>query len=54
MDICKLIIEEGVEANPTADNGCTPLHLATQEGHLDICKLICTNIDKKNPEYNSK
>ena len=31
-------------------NGETPLHWATQKGHLDICDLILNNVNDKNPK----
>ena len=37
------------EKNPRDCRGVTPLHLAADNGHLDIYKLIFENVDKKNP-----
>ena len=38
------------DKNPAADyDGLTPLHLAAQKGHLDVCKLIIPNIENRNP-----
>ena len=35
--------------NPENDFGETPLHLAAQEGHLDIFKHIVKPVTDKNP-----
>ena len=39
--------------NPKNNVGSTPLHLAAQSGHLDICKIIIDNIDDVSPEDNN-
>ena len=36
----------GVAAN---NGGVTPLHIAAEKGHFDICKLILENMEDKNP-----
>ena len=38
------------DKNPSSNNGCTPLHAAAQNGHLDIFKFIYENIPEKNPQ----
>ena len=38
------------DKNPKGDHGWTVLHYAAKAGHLDICKLIISNIDDKNPK----
>ena len=37
------------DKNPAKNNGATPLYLAAQEGHFDVCKLIMEKVDRKNP-----
>jgi len=37
------------EKNPKDEEDVTPLHLAAKSGHLDICKLLCSNLEEKNP-----
>ena len=49
-NICKKIIENVQDKNPSDENGWTPLHLATLFGHLKVCEYILENIDEKNPE----
>ena len=38
--ICEILIDELVQKNPTDSQGLTPLHLALQNGHQDICNMI--------------
>ena len=40
FEICKLIIETVDVKNPSNDQGDTPLSLATQSGHNEVCKLF--------------
>ena len=37
------------DINPANNYGETPLHCATKNGHLDICKFIIKNVTLKNP-----
>ena len=40
-----------MDKNPTETRaGYTPLHIAAQEGHLEICKLIVKYLIDKNPK----
>merc|ERR1711971_120564 len=42
------------DKNPaTKSDRLTPLHLAAQEGHVAICKLIMDNLKDKNPKCSS-
>ena len=34
--------------------GCTPLHLAANDGYLEICKFLIENLDDLNPYTNGK
>ena len=52
MEICKLIIENIGENNPTDNHGNTPLHYAANNSNLEMCKLIFQNIVDKNPRNN--
>ena len=35
--------------NPADKSGKTPLHMAAENGHLDVYSLICENANHKNP-----
>ena len=37
------------EKNPPNDEGVTPLHLAAENGHLNVCEYIMMRIEEKNP-----
>ena len=45
-----MIIENITEINPGDKYGKTPLHLAVEEGCLEIVELIIQNARDKNPE----
>ena len=38
------------DKNPKSIGNSTPLHQAALNGHLDVCELICNNVQNKNPE----
>ena len=47
--MCKLLIEEyKADVNLTDINGITPLHIASNSGHLEICKFLCKHVKDKN------
>ena len=37
------------DKNPADENGWTPLHIAAEQGHHDICQIIIENVETKNP-----
>ena len=43
------IFEQGGEINPSDDEGDTPLHIAAQEGYLNVCQAIMKQLIDKNP-----
>ena len=43
-EVFKIIFEEVEDKNPRDCLGMTPLHVAAQRGHLDICKIIMQEI----------
>ena len=52
-DICSLIIENSKEKNPAGVQGLTPLHEAARYGHLEVCRLIISNLEHDmNPADN--
>ena len=46
----ELILENVEEKNPKDSNSVTPLHLAAQMGHFEMCKLIIENVLERNPK----
>ena len=53
-DICSLIIGNSKEKNPAGVRGLTPLHEAARYGHLEVCRLIISNLEvKQNPAANN-
>ena len=57
-----LSVKEMIQVRNPCDNGCfwkdelgmTPLHLAAQEGHFEICQLFLQNVQNKNPKNNAQ
>ena len=39
----KILHENSNDINPIMRELITPVHLATQYGHFDVCKYICDN-----------
>ena len=45
------------DVNPICADGFTPLHIAAEKGHIEICQLILRNMSTemlKNPRNTSK
>jgi ankyrin repeat protein len=40
MDIANTLLDFGAKANAESKAGFSPLHLASQEGHVDMCHLL--------------
>jgi len=45
----KYIVTKTNDCNPANSWGHTPLHLAAERDHTDICRLIIDNVSDKNP-----
>ena len=46
-------MNENVKEENSKDNdGMTPLHLAAQNGHLEVTQLIMSNVHEKSPLSN--
>eukprot|EP00061_Rhincodon_typus_P004997 g23926.t1 len=42
MDIATTLLEYGADTNTVTKQGITPVHLAAQEGHVDMVSLLLT------------
>lgn len=42
MDIATTLLEYGADANAVTRQGIAPVHLASQEGHVDMVSLLLT------------
>lgn len=52
-DIVKSIIDGGVDINACTENGTTALHVAAQEGRIEMIDLLCKqdNINLNETDY---
>ena len=41
------------DKNSKSDHGDTPLHLASKQGHFEVCKVIMKQVTDKNPKGES-
>ena len=46
LEICKLVVRNVDNKNPSGRFGWTPLHIAARNGHLEICRFIIENLRK--------
>ena len=55
-EVFKLIFENAEDKNPRGSDGQTPLHIAAENGCLDICELIVKNpgVKDKNPRLENR
>lgn len=49
-DMCKELLKAGVDVNVLNDEGVGPLHVAVEEGHIDIVELLLDNVKGKSLE----
>ena len=38
MDVARLLIEAGADIDKARDDGCTPLYIASQKGHVEVAR----------------
>lgn len=50
MDIANTLLEYGAKPNAESKAGFTPLHLSSQEGHVDMSALLLENKGDANHE----
>ena len=50
LEICRFLIENIADKNPSNMNGTTALHVAAWFGQLEACKLIIEDAVDKNPQ----
>ena len=53
LKVCGLLLENIEEKNPVDKKGWTPLYLAAQNGHKEICQLIMEHFGMENSEKNT-
>ena len=50
MQIDNRELENLTDKNPKDNDGDTPLHLASKQGHFEVCKLILKHVSDTNPK----
>ena len=53
IKIIEEILQNFHEKNPNIMGKLTPLHAAAKNGHMNICRMIASHLDDKNPRTNS-
>jgi len=51
LKVCQFLIENHHNNNPANDFGITPLHVASEKGHLQVCKLILEPMIDKDSKF---
>jgi ankyrin repeat protein len=49
VKIAKLLLEKGAYTRAADNDGWTPLHRPSQNGHAEVAKLLCRNIIRSKP-----
>ena len=49
MDVCKLLIENGMDKDLKDPTGSTPLHAAAYHGQFDVCNYLIEKSAQINP-----
>ena len=49
LEVCKLIMDNITDKNPTNMEGETPFHFAAKKGQLAVCQFMLENLSDKNP-----
>src|SRR5258708_37306756 len=52
IDIVRWLLNHGADANAQVDNGCTPLHLAAFNGHLEAVQGLLEHNADVNSQNN--
>ena len=53
ISVLRFFIEHSLDVNMRTKNGYTVLHLATINGHFEICEILINIVDQKNPKDHS-
>ena len=48
LEVCKLMIQNGVNIDSTSKKNETALHMAARNGHLDVCRFLIQSGAEKN------
>ena len=48
LEMCKMMIDKGININPLNDTNWTPLRIAAENGHKEVCKFIADKFEDKN------
>ena len=40
MEVVRVLVEKGADINKARNDGATPLHVASQNGHADVVRIL--------------
>jgi len=40
VDVAQMLVERGADVSAQAEDGTTPLHLASSKGHVDVARIL--------------
>ena len=45
LNVCRILMKSYFNKNPQSNSGRTPLHIAAERGHSEVCDVLLKNSD---------